>query len=304
MAKNSSKSVTILITTKDRLEDLKITLSSLSFFLDSGGKIIICDDGSKDNTAEVITAEYPQIEVVKNEKCLGLIYSRNRLLSMVITPYAVSLDDDSNFLGADPLSHVISHFSENPNCGVIAFRIFWGTEQPVNTATTESLQRVKSFVGCGHAWRMKAWKAVPDYPDWFNFYGEEEFASFHLFKKEWQVHYLPEILVHHRVDVKSRKNDHDYIQRLRFSLRAGWYLYIIFLPFGLLPRRIFYSIWVQLKLKVFRGDSKALKGILLALKDLFSNMKKVYALRDSLSKEEFKKYLQLEDTKIYWKHNK
>jgi hypothetical protein len=39
------------------------------------------------------------------------------------------------------------------------------------------VENVKSFVGCGHAWRMKAWHEIPNYPEWFEFYGEENYAS-------------------------------------------------------------------------------------------------------------------------------
>lgn len=292
--------ITILITTKDRISDLKITLKNLSSLLNKGCKIIICDDGSEDNTAEFIIESYPEIDFVRNDICMGLIYSRNLLLNKVSTPYAISLDDDSNFLGTDPIGPIMSHFSQNEKCGVLAFRIYWGTEPPLITNSQETWHRVKSFVGCGHAWRMKAWKEIPDYPDWFKFYGEEEFASYHLFKKGWEVHYLPDVLIHHRVDVKKRKKDKNFSNRSRLSLRAAWYLYFIFLPIGYLPRKITYSIWVQLKLKVFKGDINALKGLIMALKDLFFNLKKISNSRDGLSEEEFKTYLQLPNTKIFW----
>ena len=36
--------------------------------------------------------------------------------------------------------------------------------------------------------------------DFFLFYGEEEFAGFQLFKKEWEVWFVPAVLVHNRVD--------------------------------------------------------------------------------------------------------
>jgi hypothetical protein len=42
---------------------------------------------------------------------------------------------------------------------------------------------LQSFVGCGHVWRMDAWRTIENYPEWFYFYGEEDFASYLLFKK-------------------------------------------------------------------------------------------------------------------------
>jgi hypothetical protein len=64
---------------------------------------------------------------------------------------------------------------------------------------------MKSFAGGAHAWRMSAWRQIPDYPSWFIFHGEEDFAAYEMFKKRLEIHYLPSVLVHHRVDLKARK---------------------------------------------------------------------------------------------------
>ena len=295
--------MTILITTKNRLPELKSTLITLKGFIDKGVKVIVCDDGSSDNTSGFIKEHYSQVEIFRNEKSKGLIYSRNRLMKKVQTLYAISLDDDSNFLTNDPVPYIVQHFEGNPNCAVIAFRIYWGRKIPPNSRTQEESERVKSYIGCGHAWRMSAWRDIPDYPEWFNFYGEEEFASYQLFKKNWEVHYLPQILVHHRVNVKERKQNDDYLLRLRQSLRAGWHLYFMFLPLTFIARKLAYSVWMQLKLKIFRGDLQALKALLLAFRDLISNSRKISINSNRFSKEEYQNYSLLTDTKIYWSPN-
>ena len=142
------------------------------------------------------------------------------------------------------------------------------------------------------------------YPEWFFFYGEEDFASYQFFKKNWEIHYLPEVLVHHRVDVKGRRNNSDYYIRLRRSLRSGWYLYFLFFPKSFIPRKMAYSIWMQLKWKVFKGDFKALQAIVLALFDLIYNIPKIIKNSNRLSQKEYIAYLELEETKIYWQPEK
>ena len=294
---------TVIITTRNRLIQLQYTLAKLQPFYTKGLRIIICDDGSSDNTYGFIKKHCPEVETFRNEKSRGLIYSRNKLMKKVHTAYAISLDDDANFFGLNPFPLISNYFSAHPECAVIAFRIYWGRKVPANVKTQEKPERVKSFVGCGHVWRMTAWHDIPDYPEWFNFYGEEEFASYQLFKKDWEVHYSPQILVHHRVNVKERKQNDDYLIRLRQSLRAGWYLYFMFLPLKMIPRKIAYSVWMQLKLKVFREDIQALKALLLAFGDLISNSKKISVNSNRLSKVEYQRYSLLTDTKIYWKPN-
>ena len=249
---------TLLITTKNRRADLKITLSKINHLLLRKEVLcIICDDGSTDDSSLFIENEYPEIQLIKNGKSRGLIYSRNRLLALVRTDFAISLDDDAHFLTDSPLNAIRDYFNKHPRCGLIALRIFWGLEPPESLISGEIPLRVRSFVGCAHVWRMSAWNLIPNYPEWFVFYGEEDFASYHLFKKKWEIHYLPDVLVNHRVDLKNRKKSADYSLRLQRSLRSGWYLYFLFYPIAVIPRKLFYTLWIQLKSKVFKGDFKA-----------------------------------------------
>jgi glycosyltransferase involved in cell wall biosynthesis len=292
---------TILITTKNRKEDLAFTLEKIEHLLDRADvQCIICDDGSTDTTATFVELKYPKIRLIQNTESKGLIYSRNRLLEMVTTDFAVSIDDDAHFVTESPLESIQKHFEENTNCGVVALRIFWGLQEPKEFSISELPYRVKGFVGCAHVWRMTAWRAIANFPDWFIFYGEEDFASYQLFKKNWQVHYLPEVLVSHRVDVKARKNNIDYTKRLRRSLRSGWYLFFMFYPISKIPRKMAYSIWMQLKSKVFEGDFKALKAIVLALFDLIWNIPRIIKNSNRLSNKEYQDYIDLPKTKLYW----
>ena len=222
------------------------------------------------------------------------------MLNETKADYAISLDDDAHFISAEPLESIATYFDENPNVGLLGFRVFWSKENPERTFSNELPLRMKSFVGCGHVWNMKAWRTIPNYPEWFVFYGEEDFASYQLFKKKWEIHYLPEVLVHHRVDIKARKKHADYALRLRRSLCSGWNLYFLFYPLQSIPRKMGYSLWMQLKLKVFKGDWKALQAIVLALFDLVKAIPKIIKGSNRLTSEEYIAYQKLENARIYW----
>ena len=298
----SNPTFSILITTKNRLTDLVFTLEKIQYLLDRKDVVcLICDDGSTDGTASFLKKNYPQITYIQNAKSKGLIYSRNRLLSLVRTDFAISIDDDAHFITENPLEWMKTHFEENVNCGLLALRIFWGLEEPKTTISSEKPKQVQGFVGCAHVWRMAAWHDIPNYPEWFVFYGEENFASYQLFKKHWEVHYLPEVLVHHRVDIKARKQHKDYVQRQRRSLRSGWYLFFMFYPLKYIPRKMAYSLWIQFRYKVFQGDFKALKAILLALFDLVWNIPRIIKNSNRLTPKEYEEYNRLPETKLYWK---
>lgn len=305
MTENQKHTFSILITTKNRLTDLVITLEKIQYLLNREDVVcLICDDGSTDGTAQYLRTNCPEIHLIQNSKSYGLIYSRNRLLSMVTTDFAISLDDDLHFITQNPLELIQDFFKYNQDAAVLSFRIFWNKNEPTTIETSEKSVLMQSYAGGAHAFRMKAWSEIPNYPDWFIFYGEENFASYQLFKKNWRIYYLPEVLVNHRVDVKARKNNDDYTIRLRRALRSGWYLFFLFYPLKTIPRKMAYSLWIQFKQKVFKGDFKALKAIVLALFDLLWNMPRILKNANRLTPIEYNKYNQLAETKIYWQPEK
>jgi len=295
----------IVITTYNRLADLKITLKSLDSFLQRDDvELLICDDASTDGTQVFLKNNYKNDTLIFNNKGNSYIYNRNALNNRANGEYIISLDDDACFLSESVLKELELCFINHPNCGVQNLRIYWGKEKPITTTSTEVIQLSKGFVGCGHVWRKTAWESIPKYPVWFVFYGEEDFAAYQLFKHDWDVLYNPKVLVHHRVDIKARKKHKDYRLRLRRSLRSGWYLYFLFYPLKEIPRRFTYTIWQQLKKKTFKGDIKATTAIIQALLDVIINLPRLIKYANRLSNQEFKEYQKLSDTKLYWSPEK
>lgn len=294
----------ILITTKNRLEDLKLTLQKIAHLLEREDvECAIYDDASTDTTAEFLKENFPKIQVYRNDVSKGLIHNRNYLLNNSKGNFAISLDDDSNFITENSLEIIENYFAQNEKCGVIACRVFWGIENPESIDTKQTAERVSGFVGCGHVWNIQAWKTIPNYPEWYFFYGEEDFASLQLFKKGIEIHYVPEILVHHRVNVSARKNDKDYQVRRRRSLRAAWYNYFIFYPYSIIPKKMAYTIWKQIKNYTFKGNLKATIAMFQALFDVVLNIPNFIKNSNRLSVKEFKEYSNLPEAKIYWNPN-
>lgn len=292
----------ILITTKNRLADLIFTLDKINYLVErTDVECILCDDGSTDGTFEYIIEHFPKIAVFRNEVSKGLIFSRNLLLEKTTTQYAISIDDDLHFITENPLEIIESYFNNNPACGLVSFRIFWSKGILESTLTSDKPLRVKSFAGGAHVWKMSAWNSIPNYPDWFVFYGEEDFAAYQLFKRNIEIHYLPEVLVHHRVDVQARKSNHDYQLRQRRSFRSGWYLYFLFYPLSVIPKKLLYTLWIQLKTKTFNGDFKATLGIIQAVFDVVLNFPKLLKQSNRLTNNEYQALLKLPPTQLYWK---
>lgn len=115
------KQITLQITTRNRLDDLKVSLEKNKVFIDDERvHTIICVDGSEDKTFSFLTENYPRVELIHNRKSEGLITCRNRMMSLTKTPYAVSLDDDAHFLSNESPDKIVSYFENHPECAVIA----------------------------------------------------------------------------------------------------------------------------------------------------------------------------------------
>ena len=295
------KTVTLQITTHNRLKELIETLNLLKEVInDERVHTIICDDGSNDGTFEYINTHFPKFELFRNEKSIGLIGSRNKIMDLTKTEFAVSVDDDLNFLSISPIDSILNYFEKHPQCGVISFGIHWGLNIPTTIENKEASFRARNFAGGAHAFRMKAWYSIPNYPYWFKFYGEEEFASIHLFKHHWEINYVPSILTHHRVELKRRKLNNDYIFRQMRSFRAGIFILLMFYPFSKLPRLVGFAIYNQIKNKLFKGDWRATLGVVLGIFSIVINLNKVYKNSDRLSIQEYELYTQLKSATIYW----
>lgn len=289
----------IQISTKDRIDDLRQTLSSLQALI--GRKDVECvvyDDGSSDGTADFLRDCFPQIKLRRNEESKGYLFCRNAMLNETSAEIAITLDDDANFLSDNPLEETKRWFDNHPDCGLIAFRIFWGIEPPKSTISNEEPEIVRGFVGCGHAWKMSVWRSVSDYPEWFEFYGEETFASLELFRNNLKIFYLPSVLVHHRVDMKKRRVQSGFEVRYRRSLRADWYLYFLFYPWGLAPRLFAYSLALQIS-KFFRNP-RLMKPVFLAVVDFFKYWPIIVEQRKPFTKSQVKSYLKLPSVRVYW----
>lgn len=296
----------IHISTKNRKTDLLFTLKQIESFMNrSDTEVVVFDDGSTDGTFEAVLKEFPQVVLHRNEKSKGYLYCRNQMLNQTQADYAISLDDDAHFLTENPLEQIQNYFEQNSACGVIAFRLYWSLEPPQNTATRQTPGLVKSYIGCGHAWRISAWRDVPDYPEWLEFYGEENIASLYLFQKGWEVCYLPTVLVHHRVDLKKRaQSNKDFAFRYRRSIRSGWYLFLLFYPKYIGYKTVLYSITKQLTTKIFKGDFKVILPLFLAVIDLLLALPKIFKYQNKLSLSAYQKYSKLKEDNIYWEPEK
>ena len=89
--------ITVLMGIYNCAPTLQEALDSLYAQTYQDFKIILCDDGSKDDTlkiAEENAKKHPNVVVIKNERNMGLNYTLNHCLEYADTEYCARMDGD------------------------------------------------------------------------------------------------------------------------------------------------------------------------------------------------------------------
>ena len=107
-------------------------LDSLMAQTYQGFKVILCEDGSTDNTyqvAEKYIKQYPgQFVLVGNERNMGLNYTLNRCLDLADTEYVARMDGDDISL-PERFEKEITFLDEHPEYAIVSTPMIYFDEQ-------------------------------------------------------------------------------------------------------------------------------------------------------------------------------
>jgi len=155
-----------------------------------------------DGTVErEISRRFPNVQVLTSHIRLGPGGGRHRCLLACGTPYAVSFDDDSYPVDTDFFSGVERLFAPHSQVAIFGATIWHRGESA--KPRTEKLVRTSSYVGCGYAIRLAAYRQVRGYLPRRIAYGmEEKDLSIQLFAYGWQIYEAGDLRVFHDTDLK------------------------------------------------------------------------------------------------------
>jgi len=112
--------VSVIIPTFNRRDYITIALDSVLAQTYKDYEIIIIDDGSSDDTREILKPYRDNLRYFYQEN-RGIAPSRNRGIEEARGDYIALLDSDDYWL-PEKLEHQVNGFRENPQCGMIATR--------------------------------------------------------------------------------------------------------------------------------------------------------------------------------------
>jgi glycosyltransferase involved in cell wall biosynthesis len=114
--------ISILIPTYNNASKISRCLDSAVGQTYKNVKIIVLNDGSTDNTKEVVMEyvnKYDNVFYYENEVNKGRGYSRNRILDFVDTRLSCWLDSD-DYMALDKIEIQYEYFVNNPECNLLA----------------------------------------------------------------------------------------------------------------------------------------------------------------------------------------
>ena len=219
--------VSIGITTKNRWQDLKITLDYLiKFDIDQDIPIIIYDDGS-DETCPFQWKKLPlNIQLKRFDQSQGYIVRRNQLAKAIQTKYYLSLDDDSFFV-AGSLSEAINFAQSRENdLFCLAFPIYNPVLQKYQSYSLQDQPyQVRSFIGCGHLLHLPRFLELGGYREELTHQGEEMEIAARAIQKGYYCYHFPNLKIHHTASNQGR-NWHrmDYYGARNNILWNDWFI--------------------------------------------------------------------------------
>lgn len=226
--------VSILIVTRNRLDELEITLNKLIGLLDlSIHEVLVFIDGCKET--EVLIAKYPWAQWENSATNIGASPARNKLYKKAKGSILIGLDDDAHPISADFIAQTRKVFIEEVKVGIIAFQEIRG----VFLTDQEALQNVESkvvcyptndFVGCGFAIRKDVYDKTNGFPIWIDIYGEESCLAIEVLDLGYEIQYNNTIIVNHRVDRQKRLDIGRNYFRFEKQLKNTVCYYLVYYP--------------------------------------------------------------------------
>lgn len=247
----------IMITTRNRVNDLRLTLTKIKSLLPSPDEVLVTADGCTDSTEEMLEiekrkGEIKNLKVIVNHVGKGSVASRDRMMRMACGDLVLSLDDDSYPEQLNCLVILQQIFNQNPKLAIATFPQR-SDEYP------ETLSKLyfgeahaeRSYPSSGACLRVSTYRSLSGYePMFFHAYEEPDYAL-QCVSAGYDVVYFPEITVRHHYSAVGRNEIRTHHRHARNELWST----VMRCPFPQMLLMIVWRIFSQARFAAKRGVS-------------------------------------------------
>jgi GT2 family glycosyltransferase len=171
----------------------------------------VFDDASAQPVEPIVARAAPEgmdVAVIRDEREVGNIVGRNRLVNDAASPYVLLLDDDAVVFGAGAVERAIAVLERDPDVAAIAFAQGEADGSPwperMQPGRGDQPTYVAAFIGFAHLLRRDAFLRLGGYRESLQFYGEEKDFCVRALEAGQRVVYLPDAIVGHVADPAGR----------------------------------------------------------------------------------------------------
>jgi GT2 family glycosyltransferase len=189
----------IMITTRNRREELRRTLGKLFELQPAADEILICADGCTDKTSEMVRQDFPSCILLENDSARGSVFSRDRLLRTASGDIVLSLDDDSYPLDRDFFARLQLVFGQHAGAAVITFPELRDDGAPADPTKLPSsaAHLVSAYPNCAAAMRRETYLRLGGYPIFFEHAYEEPDYALQCYAAGYTVCFDPRLSIRH-----------------------------------------------------------------------------------------------------------
>lgn len=240
----------VMIASHNRREDLARTLDAIRTLNPAPAEIMVCLDACSDGSGDMLRRSFPSTRLLENDRPLGSVGSRDRMLRAARCDLVLSLDDDSHPVEPDFLARAASHFSRLPRLAVACFP--QRSEEFPESLTRASFgapRLVGSYAASGAMLRRATYLSLPGFPPiFFHAYEEPDYAL-QCHAAGWQVLRLTDLTIRHRYSGAGRNEIRTHHQHARNEALSA----LMRCPAPLLPAVLPFRAMRQLVYACSRG---------------------------------------------------
>jgi len=213
-----SVDVSLIIPTRNRRAILADTLRRLRGLTSQRHEIIVVDNGSADDTAQLqsVFAEVQWIFLNENHAAAA----RNIAAAAAKAPLLLMLDDDS-WPEPGTLDSAVELFRRRTDLGAAACRVRLADSDRHDAGGVPGV-----FFNCGAFIRRDAFQAGGGYPADYEYYVEEYALACRMWQQGWTIEPRGDLLVRHARTLANRDNS----RMLRLLVRNNLWLWNRFAP--------------------------------------------------------------------------